>query len=66
SPELTDPEVEAAYAALAGSQSLGWVVRRESAATGLERNPVMASVRQIGFEVLQSISQQRDVIAACA
>ena len=41
-------------------------MRRESAATGLERNPVMASVRQIGFEVLQSISQQRDVIAACS
>jgi hypothetical protein len=66
SSDLTDPEVEAAYAALAGSESLGWVVRRETAATGLERNPVMASVRQIGFEVLQSISQQRDVIAACA
>ncbi len=66
SSDLTDPEVEAAYAALAGSESLGWVVRRDTAATGLERNPVMASVRQIGFEVLQSISQQRDVIAACA
>lgn len=66
SSELSDPEIEAAYAALVDSESLGWVVRREAAATGLERNPVMASVRQIGFEVLQSISQQRDVIAACA
>jgi hypothetical protein len=25
-------------------------------------NPLMASVRQIGFGVVQSISQQRDVI----
>jgi hypothetical protein len=27
---------------------------------------VMASVRQIGYEVIQSISQQRDIIEASA
>ena len=61
-----DDEAAAALAALAGSPSLGRVVQGDPAATGLERNPVMASARQIGYEVLQSISQQRDVIAACA
>jgi hypothetical protein len=63
-----DAETAAAYAALAGSPSLGWVVSEGpgSATSAFERNPVMASVRQIGFEVLQTIRQQRDVIEAAA
>ncbi|MEW5808654.1 MAG: hypothetical protein AB1925_04295 [Actinomycetota bacterium] len=61
-----DDEARAALAALAGSASLGRVCDDDPAATGLERNPVMASARQIGYEVLQSISQQRDILAACA
>jgi len=61
-----DPETAAAYDALVESRSLGWVVAGEtaSAAGELERNPVMASVRQIGYEVVQSIREQRDVIDA--
>ncbi len=61
-----DPEVKAASDALIESRSLGWVVAGEtaSAAGELERNPVMASVRQIGYEVVQSIREQRDVIDA--
>jgi len=63
-----DPEVKAASDALIQSRSLGWVVAGESAsaAEAFERNPVMASVRQIGYEVIQSISQQRDIIEASA
>ncbi len=64
--EDADDETAAALAALAGSPSLGCVVHGDSAVDGLERNPVMASARQIGYEVLQSISQQRDIIDACA
>jgi len=61
-PELdADPEARAAHAALAGSPSLRAAVRSDPA-TELERNPVMASVRQIGYEVLQTLVQQRDVI----
>jgi hypothetical protein len=58
-----DPEASAAYAALAGSPSLRAAVDSEPVAD-LERNPVMASVRQIGYEVLQTLGQQRDVITA--
>ncbi|MEH3138829.1 MAG: hypothetical protein PGN37_01360 [Mycobacterium kyogaense] len=60
-----DDEAAAALAALAGSPSLGSALSDDPAAA-LERNPVMASARQIGYEVLQSISQQHDIIAACA
>lgn len=60
-----DDESAAALAALAGSPSLGRALSDDPAAA-LERNPVMASARQIGYEVLQSISQQHDIIAACA
>lgn len=35
-----------------------------SAPAAFARNPLMASVRQIGFEVVQSIRQQRDIIDA--
>ncbi|MBX7450580.1 hypothetical protein GR927_21570 [Mycolicibacterium sp. 3033] len=62
----TDDEAAEAIAALAGSPSLGRALADGATAAGLERNPVMASARQIGYEVLQSIDQQRDIIAACA
>lgn len=61
--ELPDDEAAEALAALAASPSLGWALDGDAMAAGLERNPVMASARQIGYEVLQSIGQQRDVIA---
>ena len=62
--DSADPDLAAARRALARSTSLGCAVRRSGASAGLERNPVMASVRQIGYEVLQSIHEQRDVIDA--
>lgn len=64
--EDDDVQTVAAYDSLIASQSLGWVVSGENdwAPTSLESNPVMASVRQISYEVLQSIKEQRDVIDA--
>ncbi len=61
-----DPEVKAAYAALVESNSLGWVVLggSSSAPEPFSGNPVMASVRQIAHEALESICQQREVIDA--
>lgn len=63
--EAHDPESEAAHEALEGSPSLGWVV---GACNGAEKSlcgsPVIASVRQIGYEVVRSITEQRDVIEA--
>ena len=35
-----------------------------SAATPPAASPVLASMRQIGFEVIQTLRQQRDVIQA--
>lgn len=59
-------ELRAAHIALAASASLGWVVRTDVPAAAcpasLASNPVMASVRQIGYEVIQTIKQQRDLI----
>ena len=63
--DARDAESVAARDALAGNPSLGWVVR-ESA--DIDRplcgSPVVASVRQIGYEVVQSITEQRDVLEA--
>ncbi|CAA0128345.1 Uncharacterised protein [Mycolicibacterium vanbaalenii] len=63
-----DPETTAARQALADSSSLGWVLASDtgSARTAFERNPVQASVRQIGYEVAESIRQQRAVIEGAA
>jgi hypothetical protein len=59
-----DPEIKAAYAALVDSNSLGWVFSggSSSAPQPFNGNPVMASVRQIAYEVLESLRNQRDVI----
>lgn len=61
-----DIQTAAAYYAVLSSKSLGWVVSDENdwLSTSLESNPVVASVRQIAYEVLQSISQQREIIDA--
>ncbi|MFB1295209.1 hypothetical protein ACAG24_006830 [Mycobacterium sp. pW049] len=58
-----DPESAAARDALESSPSLGWVVAG-CADKSLCGSPVIASVRQIGYEVMRSISEQRDVIEA--
>lgn len=59
-----DPEMDAAFQAIAASESLGWVLSGEkvAATTPLECSPVIASVRQIGYEVVQSIREQRELI----
>ena len=64
--DIDDPEARSARAALAASASLGWVLEDGawSAATPPAASPVLASVRQIGFEVIQTLRQQRDVIQA--
>ena len=61
-----DPEAKAAHDVVAGSRWLGWVVSGgvDSASAAFGTNPLMASVRQIGYEVAQSIRQQRDIIDA--
>ncbi|MDA2894439.1 hypothetical protein PDG61_26265 [Mycolicibacterium sp. BiH015] len=60
-----DAESAAARDALAGNSSLGWVVPDTVAADRpLCGSPVIASVRQIGYEVIQSVAEQRDVIEA--
>ncbi len=61
-----DPEAKAVYDSVAASRWLGWVVSggNESPSSTLGMNPLMASVRQIGHEVVQSISQQRALVVA--
>lgn len=61
---VDDREAKAARRALTGSASLGWVMSEtaDGPSTPLCASPVIASVRQIGYEVLQSISEQRDLL----
>ncbi len=68
-PDSDDAESRAAYASLAASESLGWVLTcaagsGSSSGRDAVSNPILASVRQIGYEVIQTIRQQRDVIEA--
>ncbi len=58
--EQDDPEASAARGALRRSASLGWVVCESADVESrpLCGSPVIASIRQIGYEVLQSISEQ--------
>lgn len=63
-----DPEAKAARGALRASASLGWVVSATADAESkpLCSSPVIASIRQIGYEVLQSISEQSEFLeTAC-
>jgi hypothetical protein len=59
-----DRQVKAAYAALVDSNSLGWVVSGGTATAPepLEGNVVLTSVRQIAWEVLESLRQQHEII----
>lgn len=61
-----DREARAARRALARSRSLGEVVGGAMPADRLCASPVIASVRQIGYEVLQSIAEQRKILEAAA
>lgn len=58
-----DPEAEAARMSLEHSESLGWVLG-EAGSRPLCGSPVIASIRQIAYEVLQSVAEQRDVLDA--
>ncbi|KWX69084.1 hypothetical protein [Mycobacterium sp. NAZ190054] len=58
-----DREARSARRALSRSATLGWVVRGKPSGR-LCGSPVIASVRQIGYEVLQSIAEQRAVLEA--
>lgn len=49
-----DPKLDAAYANLTRFNSLGWVFERDDIHEDLG-NPVLASVRQISYEVLKSL-----------
>ena len=53
-----DPEWESAYADVAKNGSLGWILSSESGIRPLIENPVPASVRQIAFEVDQTLTEQ--------
>ncbi|ORB66938.1 hypothetical protein BST47_07680 [Mycolicibacterium tusciae] len=58
-----DPVADADYDALAKSNSLGWSVEvGEEDPRPMAQNPVFPSMRQISYEVLESIRQQRDRI----
>ena len=63
--DARDAESVAARDALQSNPSFGWVV---GASADVDRplcgSPVIASVRQIGYEVVQSIAEQRGGIEA--
>jgi len=58
-----DPEPEAAYAALAAG-SMGWRhhIGDDTEGELLKSNPVFPSVRQIGYEVIESLRQQEHLL----
>jgi hypothetical protein len=57
-----DRQSEAAYDKLAKSNSMGWTYQEGDAPEIPLSNPVLPSVRQISYEVVESIRQQRDRI----
>ena len=63
-----DPQARAARRALGDSASLGWVV--DEAADGeskpLDGSPVIASIRQIAHEVLQSFTERGGIVRAAS
>ena len=52
-----DPEIDEAYARLSRSNSLGWVVRTPDGVSPMP-DPVRPSVREICFELEQTIIDQ--------
>lgn len=57
-----DPDSAPAYHALTKCNSLGWGVIVGGEVRPAKRNPVFAALRQISYEVLESIRQQRELI----
>lgn len=57
-----DPELNAAYAALSRSGSLGWMISDDTGARPMIESPVPASVRQIAYELEQTFFEQLNPI----
>jgi hypothetical protein len=57
-----DPVADADYEALAKSNSLGWTFRIGNGDPKQLENPVFPSMRQISYEVLESLRQQQNHI----
>jgi hypothetical protein len=58
-----DPTADADYAALAKSNALGWSVSiGDEEPRPMAQDPVPPSMRQISYEVLETLQQQRDLI----
>lgn len=57
-----DPQVDAAYDKIANSNSMGWTYKNGDADEIPLSNPVPFAVRQISYEVVESVRQQRDRI----
>lgn len=59
-----EPEARAAHRALRASASLGWVLSETAnpQTRPLCGSPVIASIRQIGYEVVQSVSEQSALV----
>jgi len=52
-----DPELDAAYMELSRRNSLGWIFQKGDVAEMLKGRPELACVRQIAFEVLESLKK---------
>jgi hypothetical protein len=58
-----DPDADADYEALAKSNSLGWSVGvGDEDPRPMAQNPVFPSMRQISYEVLESLRQQQELL----
>jgi hypothetical protein len=57
-----DPESDAAYSKLAKSNSMGWTYQEGAAPEVPLEDPVPYALRQISYEVIESVQQQRDRI----
>jgi hypothetical protein len=57
-----DPQIKEAYDKIANSNSMGWTYKQGDAPEVPLENPVPYAVRQISYEVIESVQQQRDRI----
>ncbi len=57
-----DPQIRQSYDKIANSNSMGWTYKAGDAPEVPLSNPVPHAVRQISYEVVESVRQQRDRI----
>lgn len=57
-----DPQIKESYDKIANSNSMGWTYKEGDADEIPLSNPVPYAVRQISYEVVESVEQQRDLI----